>query len=125
MRAMGEGFSFYVVYGMVPFSVNPEQVEVHQVETQAMTMAQVEAFIRERLGREIVLWRLHRHGPYGGHSAIMNMKGYAGHYAWSAEGVRAYNLGNQVPNAVLIRKALEVNADGCWSARRSLRRTYT
>jgi len=111
---MGEGFSFYVVYGMVPFSVNPEQVEVHQVETQAMTMAQVEAFIRERLGREIVFVGASTgtDAHTVGIDAFMNMKGYAGHYGLERyEGVRAYNLGSQVPNAVLIRKALEVNAD--------------
>lgn len=111
---MGEGFSFYVVYGMVPFLVNPEQVEVHQVETQAMTMAQVEAFIRERLGREIVFVGASTgtDAHTVGIDAIMNMKGYAGHYGLERyEGVRAYNLGSQVPNAVLIRKALEVNAD--------------
>ena len=47
-----------------------------------------------------------------GIDAIMNMKGYAGHYGLERyEGVVAYNMGSQVPNEMLIKKALEVNAD--------------
>ncbi len=41
-----------------------------------------------------------------------NMKGYAGHYGLERyKGVRAYNLGSQVPNEEFIKKAIELKAD--------------
>ena len=47
-----------------------------------------------------------------GIDAIMNMKGYAGHYGLERyKGVRAYNLGSQVPNEEFIKKAIELKAD--------------
>ena len=40
------------------------------------------------------------------------MKGYAGHYGLERyKGVRAYNLGSQVPNEEFIKKAIELKAD--------------
>lgn len=47
-----------------------------------------------------------------GIDAIMNMKGFHGHFGLERyEGIEAYNLGSQVPNEDLIAKAKELNAD--------------
>ena len=47
-----------------------------------------------------------------GIDAIMNRKGFAGHYGLERfEMIEAYNLGAQVPNEEFIRKAVELNAD--------------
>jgi len=47
-----------------------------------------------------------------GIDAIMNMKGYNGHYGLERyKGVEAYNLGSQVPNEELVAKAIELKAD--------------
>ncbi|HOO43988.1 MAG TPA: cobalamin-dependent protein, partial [Bacillota bacterium] len=47
-----------------------------------------------------------------GIDAIMNMKGYAGHYGLERyKGIRAYNLGSQVLNEDFIKIAVEKNAD--------------
>ena len=47
-----------------------------------------------------------------GIDAIMNRKGFAGHYGLERyEMVDAYNLGSQVPNEVFLQKAAEVKAD--------------
>lgn len=111
---MGEGFSFYVVYGMVPYAVDPDAVQVHQVETPALSKEQVEALIARSFDRPLVFVGASTgtDAHTVGIDAIMNMKGYAGHYGLERyEGVRAYNLGSQVPNAVLIRKAVELSAD--------------
>ena len=111
---MGEGFSMYVVYGMVPFGVDPDTVKVAEVESPVMSMGEIEEMIRDQLGREVVFVGASTgtDAHTVGIDAIMNMKGYAGHYGLERyEGVRAYNLGSQVPNAVLIKKALAVDAD--------------
>ena len=47
-----------------------------------------------------------------GIDAMLNLKGYHGHHG--LEGYRSfetYNLGSQVPNSVLLAKAIEVGAD--------------
>ena len=47
-----------------------------------------------------------------GIDAIMNMKGYAGHYGLERYAmIDAFNLGAQVPNEVFIKKAIEHKAD--------------
>ena len=92
---MGEGFSHYVVYGMVPYGVDPATIRVRDVETPVMSMEEIEQLIEDKLGR-----------------AIMNMKGFAGHYGLERyKHVKAYNMGSQVPNEAFIKKAREVNAD--------------
>ena len=47
-----------------------------------------------------------------GIDAIMNRKGFAGHYGLERyEMIEAYNLGAQVPNEEFVKKAIELNAD--------------
>ncbi|MBO7204490.1 MAG: cobalamin-dependent protein, partial [Bacteroidales bacterium] len=47
-----------------------------------------------------------------GIDAIMNMKGYAGHYGLERyDMIDAYNLGSQVPNEEFLAKAVELGAD--------------
>ena len=47
-----------------------------------------------------------------GIDAIMNMKGYAGHYGLERyDMIEAYNLGSQVPNEEFIAKGIELKAD--------------
>ena len=47
-----------------------------------------------------------------GIDAIMNMKGFDGHYGLERyKGIKAYNLGAQVPNEELVANAIELNAD--------------
>ncbi len=111
---MGDDFSHYVVYGAVPYAVDPDSVKVQEVSTPVMSKEGVEQLIRERLGRPIVFVGASTgtDAHTVGIDAIMNMKGYAGHYGLERyEGVVAYNMGSQVPNEMLIKKALEVNAD--------------
>ena len=111
---MGEGFSFFVIYGSLPFGVDTDEVKAPQAEAPALGMAGIEELIRANFTRELVFVGASTGTDAHtlGIDAIMNMKGYAGHYGLeSYDGIRAYNLGSQVPNAELIRKALEVNAD--------------
>lgn len=47
-----------------------------------------------------------------GIDAIMNMKGFAGHYGLERyEMIEAYNMGSQIPNEEFIAKGVEVGAD--------------
>ena len=47
-----------------------------------------------------------------GIDAIMNMKGFAGHYGFERyDMIEAHNLGSQISNEKFIRKTIELSAD--------------
>ena len=111
---MGEGFSHYVIYGMVPYGVDPDTIRVRDVDTPVMSMEEIEQLIEDKLGRDIVFVGASTGSDAHtvGIDAIMNMKGFAGHYGLERyKHVKAYNMGSQVPNEAFIKKAREVNAD--------------
>jgi beta-lysine 5,6-aminomutase beta subunit len=79
-----------------------------------MDMHEVDDFIKEKFGRKIVIIGASTgtDAHTVGIDAIMNMKGYAGHYGLERyEMVDAYNLGSQVTNEDFLAKAIELNAD--------------
>ena len=107
-------FTFYVVYGSCVHSVNYEDIHVITVESEVMSMEETNDYIREHIGRKVVMVGASTgtDAHTVGIDAIMNMKGFHGHFGLERfEGVEAYNMGSQVPNEVLIAKAKEVHAD--------------
>ncbi|MDP3131150.1 MAG: cobalamin-dependent protein, partial [Bacillota bacterium] len=75
---------------------------------------EVEALIADKLGRDVVFLGASTgtDAHTVGIDAIMNMKGYAGHYGLERyKHVKAYNMGSQVQNEAFIKKAREVHAD--------------
>jgi len=113
-RDMGEGFSFYILYGRCTQAVDFSSIEVAQVNTRVMDFYEINDFIREHFGRKIVVVGACTGSDAHtvGLDAIMNMKGYAGEYGLERyPEIEAHNLGSQVRNEELIRKAVELNAD--------------
>lgn len=111
---LGKGYSFFIIYGSIIHSVDVDTLKVKTLESPAYTMEEIEKLIDDNLKREIVFVGASTgtDAHTVGIDAIMNMKGYAGHYGLERyKNVRAYNLGSQVPNEVFIKKAIEVNAD--------------
>ena len=107
-------FTFYVVYGSCVHSVNYEDIHVITVESDVMSMEETNDYIREHIGRKVVMVGASTgtDAHTVGIDAIMNRKGFAGHYGVERyEMVEAYTLGSQVSNEDFIKKALEVNAD--------------
>ncbi len=108
-------FSFYVAYGKTEASIDYDSVVADEAESDgSMDMDGVNAFIREHIGRKVVIvgactgFDAHTVGI----DAIMNMKGYNHHYGLERYPmVEAYNLGAQVPNEKLIEFAAKVKAD--------------
>jgi beta-lysine 5,6-aminomutase beta subunit len=79
-----------------------------------MTMAETDDFIHKHFGRKLrVLGASTGTDAHTvGIDAIMNMKGYAGHYGLERyKMIEALNLGSQISNEDFIRKAVEFNAD--------------
>ena len=86
---------------------------VQTVTDETMDMHENDEFLKERLGRKMVVIGASTgtDAHTVGIDAIMNRK-LAGHYGLERyEMIEAYNLGSQVPNEDFIKKALELHAD--------------
>jgi beta-lysine 5,6-aminomutase beta subunit len=113
-RDVGEGFSFFIIYGKLVHSVDVTNIKVAKIETRTMSFYEVNKYIKEKIGRKVTVvgactgFDAHTVGL----DAIMNMKGYAGEYGLERYSeMITYNMGSQVPNEELIKKAVAVNAD--------------
>ncbi|MDR2009461.1 MAG: cobalamin-dependent protein [Bacteroidales bacterium] len=113
-KELTEGFTFFNCYGSCTHMVDYTAINVPKVESTVMDMKETDEFIKENIGRKIVVVGASTgtDAHTVGIDAIMNMKGYAGHYGLERyEMIDAYNLGSQVPNEEFIAKAIELNAD--------------
>ena len=113
-EALDKEFTFYVVYGSLTHTVNYEEIHVQTVEVDTMDMQEVGEYIKENIKREVVIIGASTgtDAHTVGIDAIMNMKGFAGHYGLERYPmIEAYNLGSQVENEEFIKKAIELKAD--------------
>jgi beta-lysine 5,6-aminomutase beta subunit len=84
------------------------------VAAARMDMQQIDEFVKQHIGRKIVVVGASTgtDAHTVGIDAIMNMKGLAGHYGLERyEMFEAHNMGSQVSNEELIARAVEVGAD--------------
>jgi beta-lysine 5,6-aminomutase beta subunit len=112
--ALDSGFTFYVVYGSLTHTVNYEEIHVQTVEGEVMDMSEVGEYISENIKREVVIIGASTgtDAHTVGIDAVMNIKGFAGHYGLERYPmIEAYNLGSQVENEEFIKKAIELKAD--------------
>jgi beta-lysine 5,6-aminomutase beta subunit len=81
---------------------------------EKLSMEEIDRFIEERIGRKVVVVGASTGSDAHtvGIDAIMNMKGFAGHYGLERyRNIDAHNLGSQVQNEELVARAIELNAD--------------
>jgi len=113
-RELTPGYTFFNCYGSTVHTVDYTSIYVPKVESTVMDMNETDDFIRENIGRKLVVVGASTgtDAHTVGIDAIMNMKGYAGHFGLERyEMFEAYNLGSQVPNEDFLAKAIELNAD--------------
>jgi len=111
---LDKSFSFFVVYGSLSHTVDYTQIHVDSVDVNLMSMDETDVFIHQNFGRKIrvIGASTGTDAHTVGIDAIMNMKGYAGHYGLERyKMIEALNLGSQVTNEDFIRKAVEFDAD--------------
>lgn len=114
MEAIGENYSFYIVYGPVIHQVDLSVLKVTEITTPTFDKEAVEKMIAEEFDRDLVFIGASTgtDAHTVGIDAIMNMKGYAGHYGLERyAGIKAYNLGSQVQNEDFIQEAKRRHAD--------------
>jgi beta-lysine 5,6-aminomutase beta subunit len=113
-KQLTQGFTFFNCYGNCMQSIDYDNIHVPKVDTTTMEMHECDDFIREKIGRKIVVVGASTgtDAHTVGIDAIMNMKGFAGHYGLERyEMIEAHNLGSQVPNDEFITKAIDLKAD--------------
>ncbi|HOG41454.1 MAG TPA: OAM dimerization domain-containing protein [Bacteroidales bacterium] len=113
-RELTPGYTFFNCYGSTVHTVDFTSIYVPKVESTVMDMNQTDDFIRENIGRKLVVVGASTgtDAHTVGIDAIMNMKGYAGHFGLERyDMIEAYNLGSQVPNEEFLAKAIELKAD--------------
>ncbi|MEA4811655.1 MAG: OAM dimerization domain-containing protein [Anaerolineaceae bacterium] len=113
-EALDKEFTYFVVYGSLKYSVDYTQIHVDAVDVHVMSMAETDEFIQQHFNRKlrVIGASTGTDAHTVGIDAIMNMKGYAGHYGLERyKMLEALNLGSQVTNEDFIRKAVEFDAD--------------
>jgi beta-lysine 5,6-aminomutase beta subunit len=113
-ESLSEDFSFYIVYGSVNKSVEFDDIFVEEITQKAFSREEIESVINSQFKRNIVFVGASTgtDAHTVGIDAIMNMKGFAGHYGLERyAGITAYNLGSQVANEDFVKEAIEKKAD--------------
>lgn len=114
MADLGAGFTFFILYGKCIHTIDFEAIKVPKQQQEILTFYEVNALIENELGRKVVVVAACTGSDAHtvGIDAIINMKGYMGEYGLERyPEMEAFNLGSQVPNAELLKKAVELNAD--------------
>jgi beta-lysine 5,6-aminomutase beta subunit len=108
------GYTYFVMYGRCTATIDYSAFQDEGFDIEYMSEDEIEQLAAERIGRPIVVIGASTGSDTHsvGIDAMLNLKGYHGHHG--LEGYRAFethNLGSQVPNSVLVAKAIEVGAD--------------
>ena len=113
-QELTEGYTFFVMFGESVHTVDYASLSDEGFDVEYMTEEEIEAFASEHIGRRVVVvgaaTGTDTHSV--GIDAMLNLKGFHGHHG--LEGYKAFqthNLGSQVPNSVLVSKAIDLDAD--------------
>jgi beta-lysine 5,6-aminomutase beta subunit len=107
-------FTFFVIYGSLIHSVDYTRIKVESVEIDKMSIEEINIFIKENIKRKVRVLgaTIGSDAHTVGIDAIMNMKGFAGHYGLERyEMIETFNLGSQITNEEFVKKAIELKAD--------------
>ncbi|MDD2483725.1 MAG: OAM dimerization domain-containing protein [Eubacteriales bacterium] len=113
-KDLGIGYTYFILYGKCQHTIDYTTIKVPKVEGDVMDRLECEKYIADNIKREVVVVGACTGSDAHtvGIDAIINMKGFHGHFGLERyKGMEAINMGSQVPNEVLIAKAIEVKAD--------------
>jgi beta-lysine 5,6-aminomutase beta subunit len=113
-RPLGPDFTFFVVYGRVHHLVDTDKVEVVERDYALMTPAEVNAEVKRRLRRRLVVVGacIGTDAHTVGIDAILNIKGFAGEKGLEYyREIKVVNLGAQVSVPELVEAARSERAD--------------
>ncbi len=113
-RAMGEGFTFFVVYGRVNHLVDLAQVRVVERDFPVLAAKEINTLVKRRLRRKLVVVGacIGTDAHTVGIDAILNVKGIAGEKGLEYyREFRVVNMGAQVGVPDLVERARQEKAD--------------
>jgi len=113
-KPMGEGFTFFVVYGRVHHLVDVDAVEVIERDYPLLTPKEVNAAIKRSLRRRLVVLGacIGTDAHTVGIDAILNIKGFAGEKGLEYyREIKVVNMGAQVSVPQLVDRAVAEQAD--------------
>lgn len=113
-KPMGDGFTFFVVYGRVAHLVEPSKVEVVERDYPLLTPKEANAAIKQSLRRRLVVVGacIGTDAHTVGIDAILNIKGFAGEKGLEYyREIKVVNLGAQVSVPELVARARAERAD--------------
>jgi len=113
------GFTYFVMYGKCQHTVDYTTIKVTKVEVDVMDRLECEKYIAENIKRDVVIVGAcsGTDAHTVGIDAIMNMKGFHGHFGLERyHGIEAINMGSQVPNEVSHEIAQELGYDAGFGA---------
>jgi beta-lysine 5,6-aminomutase beta subunit len=113
-QELTEGYTFFVMFGESVHTVDYASLSDEGFDIEYMTEEEIEAFASEHIGRRIVVvgaaTGTDTHSV--GIDAMLNLKGFHGHHGLEGyKSFQTHNLGSQVPNSVLVSKAIDLDAD--------------
>jgi beta-lysine 5,6-aminomutase beta subunit len=113
-QGLTDGYTYFVMFGECTHTVDYASLSEEGLELEYMSEDEIEAFAREHIGRPVVVvgaaTGTDTHSV--GIDAMLNLKGFHGHHG--LEGYKSFethNLGSQVPNSVLVARAIDLHAD--------------
>jgi beta-lysine 5,6-aminomutase beta subunit len=113
-QELTDGYTYFVMFAEGKQTVDYASLSKEGFDIEYMSEEQIESFAAEHVGRPIVVvgaaTGTDTHSV--GIDAMLNLKGFHGHHG--LEGYRAFethNLGSQVPNSVLVARAIDLHAD--------------
>lgn len=109
-----DNYTFFVVYARADVSLDYSEIDVPEIIFKKLGFDDLNKLIEDRVSRRVVVLGACTGSDTHtvGIDAILNMKGYSGDYGLERyPWFEAYNLGSQVPNEELIRRAEEKKAD--------------
>jgi len=113
-QALTDGYTYFVMFAECPHTVDYASISEEGFELEYLNEDEIESFAREQVGRPIVVvgasTGTDTHSV--GIDAMLNLKGFHGHHGLEGyKAFRTYNLGSQVPNSVLVARAIDLGAD--------------
>ncbi len=112
--SLDKDFTYFVLYGSFKHSINYTEIKVESIDIEALTMEEINDYIKTQIKRKLVVIgaTTGTDAHTVGIDAIINMKGFAGHYGLERyEMIEAYNFGSQVTNEEFVKKAIDLKAD--------------
>ncbi len=113
-QELTDGYTYVVMFGEAKHTVDYASLSDEVFDIEYMSEDEIEAFARERIRRPVVVvgaaTGTDTHSV--GIDAMLNLKGFHGHHGLEGyKSFQTHNLGSQVPNSVLVSRAIDLDAD--------------